>query len=203
MDLIQKNFEYLCNTPSDINEHLPILKTLSKDCTSIAEFGVRGMVSTWAFLHGLTQNNSDEKKLLCVDIENVDNVQAVINMAKKSGVDMKFVKQNSIDCEIPEVDMLFIDTWHIYGHLKRELITHHKKVSKYIVMHDTEVDKEFGESIRCTMNIVEQSKTSGYPIMEIVLGLDQAIKEFLIDNPEWYLYKVYKNNNGLTILKKR
>jgi hypothetical protein len=40
---------------------------------------------------------------------------------------MKFICENSIKCDIPETDMLFIDTWHIYGHLRRELENHHKK----------------------------------------------------------------------------
>jgi hypothetical protein len=31
-------------------------------------------------------------------------------------------------------------------------------------MHDTELDGEFGESIRCGSNIPEQSKKTGYPI---------------------------------------
>ena len=36
---------------------------------------------------------------------------------------------NSIESE---TDLLFIDTWHVYGHLKRELKAHEKKVNKYI-----------------------------------------------------------------------
>ena len=33
-------------------------------------------------------------------------------------------------------------------------------------------------------------------------GLIAAIEEFLNNNKEWYIYREYKNNNGLTILKR-
>lgn len=203
MNQINETYNVLCNTPSDINEHLPTLNKLSQECNTIAEFGVRSMVSTWAFLNGLYHNSSDNKNLISVDINDVPGVNTVIKLANEYGINMKFIKNDSVKCEIPEVDLLFIDTWHIYGHLKRELNAHHKKVKKYIVMHDTELDKVFGETVRCNWNAVEQSRDSGYPITEILCGLEKAITEFLIDNPEWYIYKVYYNNNGLTVLKKK
>jgi hypothetical protein len=33
-------------------------------------------------------------------------------------------------------------------------------------------------------------------------GLMPAIEEFLNENKEWYIYRQYTNNNGLTILKR-
>ena len=202
MEEIKSKFEKKCETRSDINEHLPTLMNLSKECETICEFGVRSVVSTWAFLYGLTQNNSTNKNLLSVDIKNVNTIQQVIKTAKDAGINMKFICENSIKCKIPETDMLFIDTWHIYGHLKRELEIHHNKVKKYIVMHDTELDKIHGESIRGKWNIKKQSDDSGYTIQEISTGLQKAIDEFLHHHQNWKLYKVYSNNNGLTILKK-
>ena len=40
------------------------------------------------------------------------------------------------------VDLLFIDTFHVYGQLKRELARFEGQVRRYIAMHDTEVDAE-------------------------------------------------------------
>ena len=34
------------------------------------------------------------------------------------------------------------------------------------------------------------------------VGLQQAIDEFLTENPHWVVEKVFTNNNGLTILKR-
>lgn len=70
-------------------------------------------------------------------------------------------------------------------------------------MHDTELDGVYGETIRCNWNAERQSIQSGYPVDEINMGLQKAIDEFLDTNKEWELYKVYKNNNGLTILKRK
>ena len=202
MNFIETKFNELCNIESDINEHLPVLMNLSKECNTICEFGVRSIVSTWAFLTGLLKNDSDVKKLISLDIENIYSIKDVIDVANTNGIEMTFVHEDSIKYEIPETDMLFIDTWHIYGHLKCELATHHTKVRKYIVMHDTELDKIHGETIRCGWDAIAQSITSGYPVEEINMGLQKAIDEFLETNKEWGVSKVYTNNNGLTILKR-
>jgi hypothetical protein len=69
-------------------------------------------------------------------------------------------------------------------------------------MHDTTVDEIYGESLRGNMNIIAQSKKSGYPPEEIACGLQKAIDEFLNGNPEWKLHERYTNNNGLTVLKR-
>lgn len=203
MNYIETNYMQLCKIQSDINEHLPTLMKLSSECNTICEFGVRSIVSTWAFLTGLIKNNSSVKNLVSVDIFNIDQIKNVINIASMHGINMKFICENSIKCDIPETDMLFIDTWHIYGHLRRELENHHKKVKKYIVMHDTELDKIDGETIRCGWDAKKQSEESGYSIEEINTGLQKAIDEFLDTNKEWEIYKVYTNNNGLTILKRK
>jgi len=69
-------------------------------------------------------------------------------------------------------------------------------------MHDTTVDGIYGESIRCHMDDVKQSRESGYPIEEINCGLWKAIEEFLSTHTEWKLKEKFTNNNGLTILEK-
>jgi hypothetical protein len=49
---MKKKYNELCNIPSDINEHLPTLYKYACECDSILELGVRGCVSSWAFLMG-------------------------------------------------------------------------------------------------------------------------------------------------------
>jgi hypothetical protein len=119
-----------------------------------------------------------------------------------ANIDMSFVKGDSAKTPIKPVDLLFIDTWHIYGHLKRELEFHHANVAKYIIMHDTTVDAFQGESIRSGWNTAQQAATSGYPEAEIRKGLKPAIDEFLVAHPEWTVKEVFTNNNGLTVLQR-
>lgn len=110
---------------------------------------------------------------------------------------------NDLDLNINEnYDLTFIDTWHVYGQLKRELDKFSKITNKYIIMHDTTVDELLGESIRCNMDAKKQSEESGIPISEIYKGLWPAIEEFLSNNKDWKIKQRFTNNNGLTILEK-
>jgi hypothetical protein len=47
-----------CITYGDIHEHLPTLMKYAEECDSIIELGVRGVVSTWAFITGLMNTNN-------------------------------------------------------------------------------------------------------------------------------------------------
>src|ERR1039458_1636979 len=200
MSVIAAHYKLKCSTRTDINRHLPTLYKYAKRCQSISEFGVRGIISTWAFLRGLLDNNNKTKELICVDIEIIRGMDEVQEIAGNNGISLKFLHHDSATCSIPSVDLLYIDTWHVYGHLKRELNNHHAKVRKYIIMHDTEIDSILGESLREGWNIKEQSEKSGYPEDDIRCGLRKAIDEFLAENPEWKLLRRYCHNNGLTIL---
>ncbi len=174
------NDEYVrvCNTHSDINENLPILFELSKECNHVTEMGVRSGVSTRAFL------NSDVI-LRSYDIVLDDNVISLFERAKKIGKDVTYTQADVLNIEIEQTDLLFIDTLHGYTQLKQELNIHAKKSKKYIVFHDTQT---FG--------------TVAEPLANEHLGLLPAIIEFMIENPEWK-FKIHKtNNNGLTVLEK-
>jgi hypothetical protein len=123
-----------------------------------------------------------------------------IEMCKGEGINASFIEGSDTQCVPIQTDLLFIDTWHIYGHLKRELAHWHASVKKYIILHDTTVDAVYGESIRANANTYVQSIESGYPEEEIRKGLWPAVVEFLEVHPEWRLEKRYTHNNGLTIL---
>ena len=200
MNPIVANYELKCSQVSDIHRHLPTIYRYARRCESIAEFGVRGVVSTWAFLRGLLENGSKTKELICVDIEDVPQIENVEQIARDSGIRLIFQRHDSATCTIPTVDLLFIDTWHVYAHLKRELGKHHGSVRKYILMHDTEIDGVLGESQRHGWNIKEQAQESGYPEEEIRCGLQRAIREFLSEHAEWKLIRRYHYNCGLTVL---
>ena len=49
---IVDEYEKKCNTSSDINELLPILKEYAQGCSHVTELGTRGVRSTWALLAG-------------------------------------------------------------------------------------------------------------------------------------------------------
>ena len=173
-------YNQLCNTPSDMNEHLPVLMELSKECTHITEMGVRWVVSTYALLMG------KPKKLISYDINPIDS-NAIQEMVKND-TNFEFKIANTLDLEIEETDLLFIDTLHNYNQLKGELKLHGNKARKYIAFHDTTSFEWIGESYNGKVDEI---------------GLWPAIEEFLEANSNWELHERFTNNNGLTILKRK
>jgi hypothetical protein len=170
-----------CSTYSDIYEHLPTLKKYSEECEHITEMGVRYVVSTYAFMMGYP------KKLISIDILPVENFginrEDLKNLAYENNIDFEFIVGDTTKIEIEETDLLFIDTWHVYQQLIKELELHSNKVKKYIILHDTTT---FGEHGECNEGD----------------GLWKAVEEFLSLNLNWVIEERYINNNGLTILKK-
>ena len=187
-------------TPSDIHEHLPTLREYASRCNSVTECGVREIVSSYAFASGLKQN--PKNSLTMIDLYTSAKMKTFLELCQREGVHASFIEGSDTSCERFSTDLLFIDTWHIYGHLKRELAYWHSFVGKYIILHDTTVDAWYGETIRGGGDPQKQSIESGYPVEEITRGLWPAVEEFLRDHPEWSIERRYENNNGLTILSR-
>lgn len=199
---IEQKLTSVIKPRGDIDEHLIHLMKLASDCESILECGVRSIVSSWAFVNGLTINKSAKKRLVCSDIDPAPGAQELAAACAANGIEHKFIVGNDLDMDMEHHDMIFIDTWHIYGHLRRELAKMHPYAKKYIVMHDTEIDKILGESIRCGSNIQQQAAKSGYSVEEITCGLGRAIDEFIMSHPEWRVKKHFTHENGLTVLER-
>jgi hypothetical protein len=201
LSLINEKYRARCTRNSDINEHLPTLYEYAKKVDHITECGVRGVVSSYAFAAGLLGN--PRNRLIQVDLETNGSVDDFHIEAAVEGINSVFYHQSDLNCPIEQTDLLFIDTWHIYGQLKRELARWHSHVTRYIIMHDTTIDEWHGESVRGGSNMETQSLETGIPVEEIGRGLWPAIEEFLAAHPEWILEHRYTNNNGLTILARK
>ena len=198
--LIELRFLERCLWSSDIHEHIPTLAAYASICNHITECGTRTAVSSYALALGLLGNPNG--KLIQVDIASTPDSNAFQNDCKSQNIQSIFYEQSDLECPIEPTDLLFIDTWHVYGQLTRELARWHSYVRKFILLHDTEVDKWFGESIRCGCSISEQSSQSGIPVGEIQRGLWPAVVEFLRDHPEWVIERQFTNCNGLTVLRR-
>lgn len=160
-------------TGTDINEHLNTLMAMAASCDQIVEFGVNQGSSTVAFLSG------GRGKLDSWDIERTPKVDQIAEVA---GDRWTFHLGDSGACDIPECDLLFIDSLHTAAHLSKELVRHAAKVKAHIVLHDTEVNGERG--------------IDGGP------GLRVALVDFLLANTDWQIENHYVNNHGLTILRR-
>ena len=177
---ITANYNRLCETPSDINQHLPTLFKYASECKHITEMGVRNIVSTFALLMG------EPKRMISYDINWAGGIEGIIKEANEKGINFDFRIANTTDLTIEETDLLFIDTLHNYNQLKKELELHSHKARKYIIFHDTTSFEYIGESYEC-----------GYE-----KGIWPAIEE-LIEKGVWEIKERYTNNNGLTILSRK
>ena len=157
--------EKLYNNPSlvsyscDIALHKEYLHEISKD-QDVVELGVRCGFSSVCFLKGC-------KTLTSYDIDFTEEAQTLKWECPK----WKFNKESSLEVEIPNCDILFIDTDHTYSQLLAELTKHHSKSKKHIIMHDTYLD-----------------------------GMSKALNEFLDNHKEWKIVLDTPACNGLTTL---
>ena len=79
MEKIKNKYINLCNTPSDINEHLPTIFKYASECNSVLELGVRGCVSSYAFVNGLLHNNNNISKRFIMNDLNPCNINELLN----------------------------------------------------------------------------------------------------------------------------
>jgi len=171
-------YEKNCVTESDTNEHLPVLKKYSLKCDHVTEMGVRKAVSSWGLLAG------KPKTMISYDVDYHPNIELLRGAAKEENISFEFIKEDVLNVEIENTDLLFIDTQHTYDQLKQELLLHSNKVNKYIIMHNT-----------VTFGKIWADLTSK--------GLMPAIDEFLEENRMWEKLEVLENNNGLIVLTKK
>lgn len=188
-------YDILCNTPSDINEHLPVIKKYASECSSLTEMGTRFVISTWALVE------SNPKKITCYDINLQFFLQGKKNIeevCQERNIEFNFIEGDTLKIEIENTDLLFIDTLHRYEQLLGELNRHAKDVNKYIILHDTFTFANVDEFIYQHASDIIKSNVSRNK------GLAQAIVDFLEteEGQKWQIHDVYTNNNGLTVLKK-
>lgn len=193
-------YQDACNTPYNINEHLPTLRQLAAESDSSIEIGLENIFSTWAILLGLSESPSSFKSYFGIDIERppINRLKHARRLAEQNGIAFRFLKENDMMVEIKPTDLLFIDSLHTYCHLTYELEKFSPQIRKYIAMHDTsapwgelEDDIYFGDYSEYPKHFDRTKK-----------GLWPAVEDFLNRHPEWTLHQRYFNNHGFTILRR-
>lgn len=180
--MIENEYLLRCTTESDINEHLPLLRSLAESCETIVELGTRSGNSTVAFLA------SAPASLTCIDLSfsSLDETR-LRGYIDEAQTQWTLLKRNSLDLsprDIPECDMLFIDTLHTYTQIAHEL-TFASRVKRIIAIHDTVLFWDNGQKGQ--------------------RGIGPAISEFL-DSEYGSMWEVsYESsvNNGMMVLTKK
>lgn len=162
---------------SDIHQHVPWISELASECSHATELGVGYGQSTRAFLR-------NDIELHSYEIHVYPETQKFFDEAKASGRRVTLHVEDTREAEIADTDIMLVDSYHSYDQVKCELERHAKKVSKYILFHDTEL--------------------YGFVGQRGERGIMPAIWEFLeLNNNEWELFEQRKNNNGMILLKRK
>jgi predicted O-methyltransferase YrrM len=118
----------------DMLPHYPTLVSQAAGCRTIVEFGVRGGVSTWAFLTGLPPDG---------ELWSVDIIDVWPSLPEEVRLDprLHFVLGDDRDTrtrgKLPlRADLVFIDSSHEYEHTVSELGYALAFDPRLIVMHD-------------------------------------------------------------------
>lgn len=195
-------YKQLCEIPSDINEHLPTLEYYAKQCKHITEMGVRCIVSSIPLMITNPQTligiDLHDPKKMCPDGDK--RFKLIEEYCKVNNIIYKFMQKNTLELEIENTDLLFIDTFHVYKQLKKELELHGNKAKKYIIFHDTTTYESNDEVAGYEQAGIVNKEA--FTELKDKTGLLPAIQEFLEQNPHWSIEKIFKNCNGLLILKR-
>lgn len=185
-DALETMFRSARAVPSDINEHLDLLRQLAAECEHVTEFGLRwANGSTIALLAG------QPAQFISYDINPHSIVQqSVLNLLQMQGR-TRFQPRcgSTLEVTIEKTELLFVDSLHTAEQLKAELIRHadpmRNTVTRYLVFHDT-----------ATFGLVgEDGKTPG---LREVIRWYQKCHAF----PQWRAIEDRKNNNGLVVLER-
>jgi hypothetical protein len=97
MDHVNQIFQILSNNTSDINEHLPTLSKYASECNSVFETGVRGCISSWAFVHGLLTSSQDGEKTLFMNDIDVCDIHALLNVTQGLPIRVSYEWKNNLE----------------------------------------------------------------------------------------------------------
>jgi hypothetical protein len=178
----------LCDT-----SHFGKFRELASECDVIAESGIHIGNSTIAFMMGLP------KKMIGVDPYEVGGItEQLTSLAFENGIDYEFIHSSIFDVDLPEVDLFFIDSVHLYPFCKDELERNHSKVRRYIGFHDT--NDLHSRNYREDSLFLESIKR--YDDLQLNKSVIHAVREFLEERPEWKICYESKESCGCIFIKR-
>jgi hypothetical protein len=171
---IGRRVEQIASGPR-MKDEVAIMLKYGKQCKHITEFGVEYGKSAmlWASCEPDEVVGYDIKpKISAEDLELINkHTKHVVNTA------------SSLDVDIVETDMLFVDSLHTYDQVLAELSLHASKAKKFIMLHDM---------FAC--GVIDELKKKP--------GLLKAMNDFLASNSDWGVCEVEPTGNGVIVLKR-
>lgn len=163
--------------PRDLDKHLDKLSELAAQCGHATELAHR-RESTIALLAAEHVNSYNAE---------IDPVLTRLVDLFPARLDLTNFKLDGPLPDIQDTDLLFLDTIGTAPRLYSELQKYHSQVSRYIVVHDTQLYRDRGE------DSTPQRPTP---------GLLHALRQFMTEHPEWSVIYHTHEQYGLTVIGK-
>ncbi len=192
--------------PTDISDHLRTLfiESLKSSPRLIVELGVRGGESTFVFERVAKLTGA---RLVSVDIEECISASSFEGWTFVQQDDVGFgldfpdwCKRNGLE---PEIDVLFIDTSHLYDHTVQEIEIWFPHLSEHgkVLFHDTNM-RLLGRRLDGTLVRGWDNQRGVIRAIEGYLGVSlPERKNFDTVVSGWWI-KHHAHSNGLTIMEK-
>jgi len=156
-----------------ISHYMDTFYKYAKECTGghIAEIGVNKVVSSWAWA------KARPAKITLCDIHLYERgskwLESFVELCSDEQIEVVLENKSSLDMELSDVDLLFIDGLHTYEHIKKELEKFSGVVKKYIIFHDINLfEREVGYIVRdflaSTDEWVEVYRTDDTPGISVI-----------------------------------
>ena len=192
--------------PTDINDHLVTVfaESLSMNPRLIVELGVRGGESTFVMARVAAACGS---KLVSVDIEDCSAFEAYDDGVFVQSDDVEFARRFEAWCREsnvdPKIDVLFIDTSHLYEHTVQEIAHWFPLLADKakVFFHDTNL-KEVFQRKDGSMGTAWDNERGVIRAVEEYFGTSFDEEEDFVDFRNGWLIKHYACCNGLTILER-
>lgn len=168
-------FDQVKALPRDLDKHMPMLLEIAQGCQHITEFSKRReSLITWA--------RARPKRLVSHNLEAGDkDARMAVALVQQEGTNCLIDTRQSTECaDIEDTDLLWIDTVHHADRLRGELQKFGHRSKHYIIVRGT---GSFGVNAE-----------GGGP------GLFEAMREFVHENPQWFVMLHATNQYGLTVL---
>jgi predicted O-methyltransferase YrrM len=195
---------------SDIAAHLSTLFFFAMDAKPrlIVELGTRGGESTRVLLSAASLTNA---VTLSLDIEDCSGLDLAHRQCWHfvKGDDIEFGKTGfakwcaAVNLK-PEIDLLFIDTSHLYEHTKQEIEVWSPLLSErgIMIFHDTNMGRGLSGRLGHLIGHGWDNQRGVIRAIEEFLGKHYDENCFFTDVANGFLVAHYPHSNGLTVLKR-
>lgn len=189
-ELLQSRYEVDCRGGTAIAAHLPRLRALAEGLEVAVEFGVKRGASSCALLLGA-------HRVVSYDVVETREARALQAIA---GERWDYRLEDSRTADVPECDLLFVDSLHTYAQTKAELEAHGNKARRFLVFHDVTTFGEVAAVGETGAQAWTYVRGQSLPLQH--RGIRPAIDEFQIASPEWRIAARYVDSHGLLILSR-